>query len=174
MLYRKTLQIGFVLVSALLVIISLSIGAVSQDANLPAKKKDSAAGPLRLEILVLLDKTPATLLFRATNAGKEPVTVERFEHPANYPMVTKPDGREVNCIIHPEYFGMPVPKTSSILQPGESKEWEYPVGNPLVTGSLAEPGTYRICWKVNGQNSSEVLLFRKEAAFRKPDEKGKS
>ena len=173
MWYHKTVQIRLVLVSALLAMISLSLVSASHDVNPPAKKKESAEGPLRPEILVLLDKTPATLLFRATNAGNKPVTVERFRYSTNYPVVIMPDGKEVNCIIYPEYFGMSAPKTSSILQPGESKEWEFAVGNPLFS-SLAEPGTYRISWKINGQTSSEVLLFRKEAAFRKPDEKGAS
>lgn len=159
--------------AALLVVISWLVVAASHGAGQPGAKKEGEAQPLRLDILVMLDKMPATLLFRATNASKEPVTVERFDHPTNHAVVITPGGKEVPCILYADGFGREGPKTSIALRPGESKEWEMPVGNPMVYSVFAEAGTYRIRWKLNKQMSEDVLLYRKDAAFREAEEKGR-
>ena len=167
MRYCNTLRLMVLPAGALLALLSLSLAAVSDDTGSPPAKEEGAAGPLRLEILVLVDETPVTLLFRATNVSKEPVTVERFEHPTNHLVTVLPNGGEVKAITYLDDFGkLPPKKTSEVLQPGQSKEWEYPVGNPLVAAFI-HPGTYKVRWKINDQTSDEILLFRrKQATFR--------
>jgi hypothetical protein len=152
---------------ALVALVSFTLAAVSDSTVSPPAKEEGAAGPLRLEILVLLDETPATLLFRATNVSKGPVTVERFRHPTNHALIVLPNGGEVKAITHIDNFGkLPPKKTSEVLAPGQSKEWEDPVGHPLAA-PFENPGTYKVRWKINGQTSDEILLFRrKQATFR--------
>ena len=164
MRYCKILRLVVLPAGALLALLSLSLAAVSDDTDSPPAKEEGAAGPLRLEILVLLDETPATLLFRATNVSKGPVTVERFRHPTNHAVIVLPKGGEVKAITHLDDFGNLAPKkTSEVLQPGQSKEWEDPVGHPL-TAPFENPGTYKVRWKINGQTSEEILLFRRKQA----------
>jgi len=166
MRYCNTLRLIVLPAGALLALLSLSLAAVSDDTGSPPAKEEGAAGPLRLEILVLLDETPATLLFRATNVSKGPVTVERFRHPTNHAVIVLPNGGEVNAISIFDDFGKrPPKKTSEVLQPGQSKEWEYLVGHPLAA-PFENPGTYKVRWKINGQTSEEILLFRRKQATR--------
>ena len=157
---RNTLWAGAMCVALGCCLVAASNGASPSDG-----RKEAAAGALRLEILVLLDKPRATLLFRATNVSKEPVEVEAFRHPTNYALVITPGGREVPCILYGDSFGEPVRKTSVTLQPGERKEWDYPFGDP--GSSFSELGTYRLCWKINGQTSDEILLCRTASVFNK-------
>ena len=164
MRYCKILRLVVLPAGALLALLSLSLAAVSDDTGSPPAKEEGAAGPLRLEILVLLDETPATLLFRATNVSKGPVTVERFRHPTNHAFAVFPDGSKVAYIDLRDYLGRLAPKkTSEILHPGQSKEWEDPVGYPLAAPFI-HPGTYKVRWKINGQTSEEILLFRRKQA----------
>ena len=165
MRYCNTLRLMVFPAGALLALLSLSLAAVSDDTGSPPAKEEGAAGPLRLEILVLLDETPATLLFRATNVSKEPVTVERLRHPTNHAVIVLPNGGEVKAITYLDDFGKFAPKkTSEVLQPGQAKEWECRVGGPF---DFIHPGTYKLRWKINDQTSEEILLFRrKQATFR--------
>jgi hypothetical protein len=126
--------------------------------------KEQAMGPLQLEVMVLLDKSPATLLMRATNISRGPVDVHDFYHPKNFPIVVRPDGVAVECIEIGETFGKVPPIPPETMKPGQVKEWEFVVGNALEHSSLAEPGNYRVRWKINGQTSDEIRLFRRKRA----------
>jgi hypothetical protein len=158
---RRMLVPATIICGLILAGLSLGWAAAAGGTGAAPAKKEEAAGPLKLEILVLLPKTPATLVFRATNISKEPVSVERFRHPKNHVTVVMPSGKERSDIVIVDGFGKVPPEPPIVLQPGKSEEWEVEVGSPLAFFYGTEAGTSRLRWQINDQTSGEVLLYKR-------------
>ena len=123
---KKVLFSVFLVFAIAMVLFTNSIAATSgktenaerKSAGQPESKPAKAKNPLKLEMMISMDKPAVTFILRATNTGKKTLTVGRFRHSQNHIVFKRPNGRTSHSYLC--NFVKP-----HQLNPGQTLEWTY-------------------------------------------------
>ena len=155
---KKIVFSAFLVIAIAMALFTSSIAATSgkteniesKTTRQPGSKPAEAKNPLKLEMMISMDKPAVTFILRATNTSKKTLTVGRFRHSQNHMVYRYPNGR----IIHSHLCNYVKPHQ---LNPGQTLEWTYVMQSRVYR----VPGVYSVYWKVGDQRTPEILLHCK-------------